>query len=234
MRWQWLLMAGMIISCTIRAQSHLSGTIMDSKSDAPLQGATIYNRSQNTYRRSTPEGKYSIIAREGDMLFFSSAGYRRDTINVSEELLRSGFDIGLKILAVTLDTVLVNSSNYSEDSLGRRKDYKEFYDKNNPGLRGGNAPSSGFGVSVSPISYFSRDQRAQRKFKKQLKYNEEQAYVDSRFSQSYVHKLTGLSGEELNLFMLNHRPSYKFVRRASQEDLLNYVNAALKTEREKK
>ena len=233
MQWKSIVVTVVILVGVMQAGAQLQGIIMDSKSDVPLPGATIYNRSKNMYRRSTADGKYSMPAKVGDTVFFSSAAYRKDTVLISEDLLQSGFDIGLKSLAVMLDTVQVNGRSYSDDSLERRNEYQKYYTKS-PGLTGGNTSKEGFGASVSPISYFSKDQREQRKFKKQLKYNEQQEYVDYRYSASFVHKLTGLQGDELAHFMMSHRPSYKFVRKASQEDLLNYVNTAYKSyEKEK-
>ncbi len=226
--------AGIMISGTAQSQIQLHGAVMDSRTDVPIQGATIYNRSRNIYRRSTPEGKYSIMAKEGDTIMFSSAGYRHDTVTISEDLLTSGFDIGLKVLAETLDTVQINARSYAEDSMQRRSDYKDFYAKPKPGITGGNTSEEGFGVSVSPLSFFYKNERAERRFRKQLKYNEEQAYIDHYFSASYVHKLTRLDGDELYHFMLASRPSYKFVRKASPEDLLNYVNNAYKAYQKKK
>src|SRR5688500_17381979 len=72
----------------------LRGVVMDSKTDVPLAGATVFNLSQRIYKKASFDGQYSIIAMNGDSIIYSSAGYRADTIQVSPELLQSGFNIG--------------------------------------------------------------------------------------------------------------------------------------------
>jgi hypothetical protein len=206
----------------------LKGMVMDSKTDVPLAGTTIFNLTQRIYKKASFEGQYSIIAMSGDTIIFSSAGYRADTIEVSPELLVSGFNIGLKSLPVVLDTVKVFGADYVGDSLRRREDYAHFYRLPQRSLVDRKGPTGGFGLSFSPITYFSRKEKARRQFRKQLQHIEEQAYVDHYFSQGYVHRLTGLSGEQLYLFMRKYRPSYSFVRSASADDLLRYVNECLK------
>lgn len=227
---KFLYLAFVILSFPVllNAQVSLKGKIMDSRSDTPLGGATIFNRSQKIYRRASFEGAYSIPARDSDTIIFSSTGYRTDTLNVTEDIIRLGYDLGMKTLAVTLDTVKVGGRSYSADSLERRADYQNFYDKPSQKLALGNTPQTGFGASISPFSFFSKKERARRRFQKQLDDNEEQAYIDYNFSQAYVHRLTGLSGERLYLFMRTYRPTYQFVRGATQEDIFNYVNNSFK------
>jgi len=60
-----------------------------------------------------------------------------------------------------------------------------------------------------------------------LKYQEEQDFVDYSFSRRYVEKLTSLHGDSLTSFMLRYRPTYEFCRGASSEDMLNYINDKL-------
>lgn len=227
MRQQYLLFLLILLSEMGNAQM-LTGTVMDAKSDLPLAGTTIFNRSQKIFKKASFEGKFSIIATEGDVIIFSSVGYRSDTIELSEELLKGGLDIGLMALPVSLDTVTVDSRSYVDDSLRRREEYKYFYDMPIRNITGGNTPQHGFGISFSPFTFFSPKERAKRRLRKQLEYNEEQAYIDHYFSSSYVQRVTGLHGEELRKFMLMYRPTYSFVRKANKEDLLRYVDESLK------
>lgn len=213
----------------LSAQVVLTGKVMDSKSDLPLEGVTIENKNKRLLRKSGINGQYAILTSDKDTLIFSFTGYRADTIVVLTDLIQNGLDIGLKALPpMLLDTVTVRASTYTEDSLRRREEYSAFYKKPLPGITGGNTPV-GFGISFSPFSYFSGKEKAKRKLKKRLAYNEEQAYIDHFFSPSFVQRLTGLSGEELQRFMLKYRPSYDFVRSNTNDDLVRYINESLKT-----
>lgn len=227
MRAVYLIVFILTASISSRAQL-LKGTVMDAKTDVPVSGATIFNLSQHIYKKASYTGQYSIIAMAGDSIVYSSAGYRADTIRASEELLRSGMDIGLQSMPVTMDTVTIRRDSYAEDSIRRRNDYAHFYKLRQPGILSGERPATGFGLSLSPFTYFSKEAKARRRFKKQLQHIEEQAYIDYYFSPSYVHRVTGLTGERLYLFMRKYRPSYSFARQASAADLLSYINNCLK------
>ncbi len=223
----------LVTICMVQAfsgssQATLHGKLMDSKSDVPLDGATIFNQTRQTYKKASFDGDFSIIALEGDSLIVSSVGYRADTLAVSADMLQYGLTLGLLASSLALDTVMVNVRSYAEDSLQRRLDNMDIYEKQTQNITGGNTPSHGFGLTLSPFSYFSKKSREHRKIKKQLRYNEEQAYIDYYFTASYVHRVTGFSGEQLRRFMVIHRPSYSFMRRATPEDLLRYINEAVK------
>lgn len=207
---------------------------MDSKSDVPLDGATIFNQTRQTYKKASFEGDFSILVWEGDSLIFSSVGYRSDTLAVSADMLQYGLTLGLPASSLTLDTVMVNLRSYAEDSLQRRFDNLYIYEKQTQDITGGNTPSHGFGLTLSPFSYFSKKAKQHRRIKKRLRYNEEQAYIDYYFTTSYVHRVTGFSGEQLRRFMLMYRPSYSFMRSATPEDLLRYINEAVKKFREQR
>ena len=213
----------------LNAQVTLTGKVMDSKSDFPLEGVTVFNKSQQIYKKAGFNGEYAILTKNEDTVIFSYVGYHSDTVVVFLDLIRHGLDIGLKALPpVLLDTVLVKQMSYAEDSIRRRQEYAGFYSQPIPNLTGGNRPSSGFGISVSPFTYFSGEARAKRRLKKRLEYNEQQAYIDHYFSRAFVHRLTGLTGEQLQTFMLTYRPSYHFLRSCNIDDLVRYINDSLK------
>jgi hypothetical protein len=217
-----------LISAIANGQVLLKGKIMDSKTDVPLDGATIFNTTQGIFRKAGQNGMFSIRAGNNDVLIFSSTGYRSDTIRISEDILTTGLYIGLQLSPVSLDTVTVTQRTYSEDSLMRRREYAHLLDRPVKTLRGGNNAQHGFGVSISPITYLSRSERQKRQFRKQFAKYEEDAYIDYRFSPGYVHRVTGLQGEELQKFMRKYRPSYAALRGMLQEDLLLYINDSLK------
>lgn len=216
------------------SQVTLKGKVMDSKSDVPLDGATIFNTTQGIFRKAGQNGMFSIRAVENDILIFSSLGYRPDTVQISQDIMATGLFIGLKSSPLALDTVTITQRTYAEDSLLRRMEYAHLLDRPTKTMRGGNNAQYGFGVTASPITYFSRSEKQKRKFKKEYREYEEDAYIDYRFSPAYVHRITGLDGEELQLFMRNYRPGYQELRSMLQEDLVLYINDAFKKFKRKK
>lgn len=221
-------MAIVLLSAGSFAQTPLRGKVMDSRSDAPLAGATIFNTTLGIFKKAGQNGMFSIRANENDVLIFSSAGYRPDTVKLSPDILTTGLFLGLQAAPLLLDTVTITQRSYSDDSLMRRMEYAHLLGRPTKSITGGNDAQYGFGVTISPITYLSRSEKEKRRFKKQYEQYERDAYIDYRFSPAYVHRVTGLEGEDLQRFLRDHRPSYESLRSMKQEDLLLHINDSFK------
>lgn len=227
LRYAQLFLLGFVFQ-TATAQTLLKGRVVDSKSDSAVSSANILNLANKIQSPAGIDGSYSIEAKEGDRIVISAVGYKPDTILVQYYMLASGYDIALDVQVGYLSNVTVIGNNYSADSLQRREDYRHILDKPARKLIGGSTPQYGVGLTMSPISFFSSGSKQKRALKKKLLYDEEQAYVDVCFPRSWVSKITGLTGDSLQSFMLRYRPSYKFCREHNKEDMLLYVNGKLK------
>ena len=210
----------------ITAQNNVKGKVYDSQTDSTIAGVNVYNLNTKLSVRSGSDGSYTIGASEGDRIMFSRIGFRPDTATVIYSMLLTLHEVTLYKEIITLKNVTVTSS-YQMDSLSRRNYYNDIYAKQ-PGITGFNRPPDGFGVSVSPLSYFSYQAKQKRQLKRRLIKQEEESYVDRSFPKEWVAKLTGLRGDSLTRFMILYRPSYKFCRENSREKMLLYVNDKLK------
>lgn len=217
-----LFLGALLLPAAGFGQTYLKGNIFVYTNDSPVPGASVTNITSGKTAISTPAGTYIIEAKNKDVVVFSFTGLTSDTVKVEEQLLKTGYDVGLKEDPHTLKNVTV-ISNYQLDSLRRREEYSRYFEKG-PGITGGNRPTDGFGISVSPISHFSRKAREQRKFRKQLIKNEEEAYIDYVFSPVWISKLTGLKNDSLRQFMYRYRPSYKLARTLDHADMIAYIN----------
>ncbi len=214
----------LLIAATALAQTktYLRGNIFLYSNDTPVPGATITNLTTQKTSVSSTAGTYEIAASNKDIVIFSSTGLKSDTVKVEEQLLKTGYDVGLTVDGTVLKNVTV-SSNYQLDSIRRRNDYARIYEKQ-PGLTGGNTPEAGAGIVLSPVSFFSKKARKTRQFRKQLQKQEEDAYIDYVFSPLWVSKLTGLKGDSLHLFLYKYRPTYEQARLLDRPSLIAYVN----------
>lgn len=210
----------------IAAQNNVNGKVYDAQTDSTIAGVNVYNLNTKQSVRSGSDGSYTIAASEGDRIMFSRIGFKPDTTTVIYSMLLALHDVTLYKEIITLKNVTVTSS-YQMDSLARRNFYSDIYARQ-PSITGLNTPSYGFGVSVSPLSYFSYRAKQKRQLKKRLLKQEEEFYVDRSFPVEWVSKLTGLRGDSLTRFMMLYRPSYKFCRKASREKMLLYINDKLK------
>jgi hypothetical protein len=100
-----------------------------------------------------------------------------------------------------LPTAFIDENNYQLDSLNRRASYDDFYKTPAAKLAGGSAPEKGFGIVFSPITFFSSKERQKRKLRKRLAEEEQEYYIDYRFSKEYVSELTGLTRDSLAQFI---------------------------------
>lgn len=203
-------------------QTYLGGNIFSRTNDSPLTNASIINLTNGLSTRATLTGTYLIEAKEGDLIVFSFTGMTTDTVKVESQILREGHDVGLKEHNHTIKTVTIISS-YQLDSLRRREENMANFERG-PGITGRNHPSDGFGISISPVSHFSKKAREQRRLRKQLIKNEKEAYIDYMFSPGWISRLTGLKADSLQQFMNRYRPSYKMVRALDRPSLIVYIS----------
>jgi len=220
-----LALLSFTVSSGIFGQTIVNGKVYEAKTDSVIKGVNVVNLNTKQFSRSDINGSYSITAAEGEQLVFSIVGYRPDTIKVEYSMLLAQHDVTLFREVISLKNVTVTSS-YAADSLARRNYYSNAY--NLPGMTGRNTPQYGFGVSLSPFSYFSHQAKQKRQLKKKLIKEEQEYYVDRAFPKPWVAAVTGLRDDSLTRFMVLYRPSYSFCRKSSKEQMLIYVSEKLK------
>lgn len=208
-----------------KAQTSVKGKIYEAKTDTTIPGVNVYNLNSKRSSLSDKAGNYSISAAEGDQIVFSITGFKPDTLTVAYSNLLTRYDVTLHQEIITLRGVTVTGS-YRADSIARKNYYSDIYSL--PGITGRNTPSHGFGVSISPFSFFSKEAKQKRQLKRRLIKEEQEYYVDRSFPKAWVASVTGLHGDSLDRFMILYRPSYTFCRKTDRQQMLLYVNEKLK------
>ncbi len=226
-RFTVILLLCLYCATDLFSQTVITGKIYDGKTDSLLPGVTVMNITGKKFVLSDSDGHYSIAASENDLLIFSYSGYAPDTIPAENYMFYTRFDITLKPQPLLLKGVTVVATNYQTDSLNRQAYYKHILSKREPGITGRNTPT-GFGISFSPISHFSKESKQRRALKKRLAREEKESYIDHLFSTELVKRLTRLEGDSLRLFMYTQRPTYDFCRKSSPEEMLVYISDQLK------
>jgi len=211
------------------AQLFLNGKVRKKESQEVLSSVNIYNQTQRKHKLSDEEGNYRIAAQPGDVVIFSSVGYRTDTVAVTAALLRADYPVLLDLRAVSLQAVTVGSlSNYQMDSLERRQMYSWIYEQEPQPVIERQRQGDGVGVELNVIPHGSSEVRQRLQLKKRILREEEQHYVNFRFSTEYVSHLTHLQGDSLKQFMVRYRPAYDFCRKAANVDVLVYISDSFK------
>jgi hypothetical protein len=211
------------------AQQSLSGKVQNKASLDVLTSVNIYNKTQRKHKLSDEKGLYKIAAQPGDTVIFSCVGYHMDTISVTAAMLGTEFPVLLDLRSVSLQAVTVGSlSNYELDSLERRQIYDWIYAQEPQPVIERQRQGDGVGVELNVIPHGSSEVRQRLQLKKRILREEEQHYVDFRFSPDYISRLTHLQGDSLEQFAAHYRPTYDFCRKATNLDILVYINDSFK------
>jgi len=175
-------------------------------------------------------GRYQIRVLATDSIWFSMIGkstqkYPVDTISNTES-----FNVMIHVRSFDLPDVKVRNSYYKLDSLQNRKDYAKIFDYKKPGIR--LTPNNNFnpgGVSVGfdldeiiNMFRFKRN-RSLASLQQRLLQQEEDKYVDHRFSKQFVRKITKLNSPELDDFMKQYRPDYNILQQMNELELGYFV-----------
>nr|WP_294794654.1 hypothetical protein [uncultured Mucilaginibacter sp.] len=66
------------------SQGRVRGKVLEEKSYIPVGGVTVENLSNHATNVSDTTGAFSIVAKPGDVLSFTSLGYKRDTVLITD------------------------------------------------------------------------------------------------------------------------------------------------------
>jgi len=198
----------------------------------PLDGVSVIS-GPGRGTATDSNGNYTIGVQPGDSIYFSYLGrstakYPVNTINTA-----TGFDIALHVDATELKEVRVMPRSYHMDSLQNRKDYAKIFDFKKPGFKlsdGTTGVGLGAGIDLDELINVFRFQRTHRllAFQRRLVDEEQDKFIDHRFNPSVVLKITHLTGDELDSFMVRYRPSYEFCKRSNDYDFYDYIKLAFR------
>lgn len=216
-----------LFSAALKAQVVITGKVMDSSTNTPLYPATILNKTTGMAQYADSEGNYRVIAHGGDELHYSYVGFYTGKYTVPQGLSRIIRNIELIPKTQTLSEVQVRAlTPYGRDSLDRLNTFKDYLDQPKTRLmdhHSNSAGQGGFGVSFHPITYFSKAERSKRRFQKMFPEFEHDAFIDSRYTPALIQKLTGLTGDSLQTFLVSFRPDYAFTRNASDLEFWSWI-----------
>lgn len=215
------------IASPLRAQIKISGTVYDASRALPLPSVSVVSTGGNgTTTDST--GRYTIVVKESDSISFSFLN--RPTAKFPVKGIQNvfQFDISLHVPVNELPTVRVQPRNYRIDSIQNRKDYAKVFDFRKPGIGVSTSPTGGVGLDLAEfINIFRfRHNRRMLAFQKRLLQEEEDKFIDQRFTRATVRKITGLTGDSLIRFMTLYRPSYEFTQVSNDYEFLEYIKLA--------
>lgn len=84
----------------------VKGTITAKESNKPVAGAAVIIKGTTTGTMADPDGKYAIQAKKGDVLVFSSVGFKTKAIKIENE---TQLNVSLETTTISIDFTKENS-----------------------------------------------------------------------------------------------------------------------------
>jgi hypothetical protein len=218
------------------AQSQLKGTVYDSSHTYPLDAVSVMTTGgRGTV--SNAAGAYQIDVTEKDSIWFSYLGKPTRKFAVKKITDLNQFDIALQVPVTVLREIRITPRNYRQDSLQNRADYAKAFDFQRPNLSTMTSIGpNGAGIDLDELIrvFQFRKNRSMAAFQKRLLLEEQEKFIDHRFSRQLVRRLTDLTGDDLEAFMLKYRPPYDFVLLTGDYDFQDYIRKSFRTFKEVK
>jgi hypothetical protein len=203
----------------------IKGTVYDSSRNYPVELVTVLSTSgKGTVTNSA--GQYEIEVTEKDSIWFSYLNKPTIKFPVLKISNPFAFDISLQINIPVLKEVKIRPRNYRLDSIQNRQDYAKIFDYQKPGLRPVTpqyGAAAGFDLDEIINMFRFKRNKSMLAFQRRLLMEEKEKFVDHRFSKALVRRLTPLTGNELDTFMLIYRPPYEFALLTSDYDFQEYI-----------
>jgi hypothetical protein len=209
------------------AQFKVKGTVYDSSRLYPVESVTVLSTGgKGTF--TDGDGKYEIEVGEKDSIWFSYLGKPTVRFPVVKMVDPLHFDISIQINIMVLKGVTVAPHNYRLDSIQNRLDYAKVFNYGKPGLHttmGDSYGQAAVGIDLDEIirMFQFRKNKMTLHFQERLIEQEHDKFVDHRFNKQVVRRLTNLTGNELDTFMVAYRPTYEFCLFTSDYDFQSYI-----------
>jgi len=203
----------------------IKGVVYDSSRTYTLQYVSVLSTA-GTGTITDANGAYEISVSETDSIWFSYLNKPTMKFPVLKITTPFQFDISILVSVPTLGEVKIKPKNYRQDSLQNRKDYANIFNYEKPKLKTVTPQyGAGAGFDLDEIINMFRFKRnkSMLSFQKRLLEQEQDKFIEYRFSKALVRRITLLNGNELDSFMQLYRPSFMFTKFAGDYDFHLYI-----------
>jgi hypothetical protein len=215
----------LLVFATAQSQVRVSGRVYDVTKYRPLEAVSVMT-SNGMGTVSDSLGYFSIIVRETDSIWFSYLNRPTPKYPVKTIPNLQNFEISLHVNSTELKEVRVMPRNYRLDSIQNRQDYAKAFNFQKPGVGSSlDVASGGVGLDLDEFISIFKFRRNKRmvQFRNRLLQEEEDRFIDHRFSRALIIKLTQLRGEQLDTFVRVYRPTIDFIETSTDYELQDYI-----------
>jgi hypothetical protein len=208
---------------SLRAQTS-EGVVLDNETMQPVPGVVIMNQGNGIVVLTDTAGHFNIKASGGDTLLFRHTSYIAQLKYVAFSLNRSEMTILLMPAVISMkETNVVGLSKYQKDSVARHDLYSK--ELQPPALK---TPKSG-GLGCDGCVGWIADKltgngKRRKKFGKDFQKDDEEKFIDSRYTLALVADLTGLKDtDKMAQFMHAYPMAYSFAHEATDLELKAWI-----------
>jgi hypothetical protein len=212
----------------VAAQIVISGNVYDSSKLYAIPDVNVYSTS-GSFAVTDSLGAYHINVSNKDSLTFSYNGKSTMKFPVASIKDYTSFDISLRVKTKEkyklLNPVTVFTNSYQKDSLENREAYANIFGGEKPGIHSTYDPGGTAGLDLDALigMFQFRKNKQQQAFRNRLIEQEQENYVDYRFSAKTISRVTGLKGDSLELYRKMYRPNYYFVVNSTLAEFYEYI-----------
>lgn len=211
---------GLFLTASVYAQDPvIKGVVLDLQSNEVMQSVTITNLRTKEETESGKDGSFQIEGRMNDRLEFKIPGYVTDTAFLYKEGVQRVYLLQDEA-TITINEIVISRFTKS------RLDYE--IEKAKQEAKSIEIGKERGGIRFSLSRIFGNEGKKARKNLQLLQEEKDNRLIDQRFNNVLISSLTPLSKEEMALFRERYRPSAKFIKEASEEELRIYIMDAYK------
>ena len=218
----------MFWSSVTRSQITISGTVLDSGRVNYVENVRVVSTG-GLFALTDSLGRYTILVMESDSISFYYKNKPTQKFPVKQIADPAKFDISLHVPVKgkyhVMNEVVVFSKTHKQDSLENRETYADVFNYKKPGLSTSITPGGMVGADLDELINIFRFRRNKRlkSFQQRLETEEQEKYIDYRFSRVFVKRITGLTGPALDSFMVWYRPDYMFTKYSDEITFNEYI-----------
>ena len=217
-----------VLSPNLVAQIRLSGNVYDVSKLYAVPGVQV-SSSSGSSDVTDSTGSYQINVFKTDSIIFTYNGKSTMKFPVRDITNYSAFDISIQAKVnqkyKLLNPVTVYTDTYKFDSLENREEYAKIFGDEKPGIHSTYDPGGAAGLDLDALigMFQFRKNKEQLAFKNRILQEEQDRYVDYRFSSKTITRITGLTGDSLETYKKMYRPDYYFVAHSTLTQFYEYI-----------
>ncbi|MGN6295343.1 MAG: hypothetical protein ACTHM7_01060 [Ginsengibacter sp.] len=218
----------LIFTQHVSAQIEVSGNVFDNSKLYTVPYVGVYSTS-GASEVTDSAGAYHLNVASTDSIYFTYGGKSTMKFPVKDIKNYNSFDISLHAKVEhkykLLNPVTVFTDNYTLDSLENREKYSKIFGDDRPRINSTYDPGGTAGLDLDGLigAFQFRKNKQQQAFRNRLLEEEQEKYIDYRFSSQTITRITGLKGDSLIAYKIKYRPDYYFVANSTLAQFYQYI-----------